>query len=52
VLHIGQANHHRELVATCRREGRTYQVALLDIDLNADPATSRLLAAYRRWIGA
>jgi hypothetical protein len=41
----------RELIATCRRHGRTYQIALLDIDLNADPTTSRLLAAYRRWTG-
>lgn len=39
----------RELIATCRRDDRTHQVALLDVDLNADPATSRLLAAYRRW---
>jgi len=52
VLHIGQADNRRELVATCRRDGRTYQVALLDIDLSADPTTARLLAAYRRWIGA
>jgi hypothetical protein len=41
----------RELIATCRRHGRTYQIALLDVDLNADPTTSRLLAAYRRWTG-
>ena len=52
VLRVGQADNRRELVATCQRDGRTYQVALLDIDLNADLATSRLLAAYRRWIGA
>lgn len=52
VLHIGQADNRRELVATCRRDGRTYQVALLDIDLSAGPTTARLLAAYRRWIGA
>ena len=52
VLHIGQADHRRELIATCRRDGRTYHVALLDINLDADPTTTRLLAAYRRWLGA
>jgi hypothetical protein len=44
-------SNRRELIATCRRDDRTYQVALLDIDLNTNPATSRLLAAYRRWNG-
>jgi len=52
VLHIGQADNRRELVATCRRDGRTHQVALLDVHLHADPATARLLAAYRGRIGA
>lgn len=51
VLHVGQANGRRELIATCQRHGRSYQLALLDIEINADPATSRLLAAYRRWTG-
>lgn len=51
VLHVGINGNRRELIATCQRDGRSYEAALLDIDLNADPATSRLLAAYRRWIG-
>jgi|SRR5215210_3105062 len=51
VLSAGTIAHRRELIATCRRHGRSYQVALLDIELNADPTTSRLLAAYRRWNG-
>ena len=51
VLHVGQDNNRRELIATCQRNGRRYEVALLDIDISADPATSRLMAAYRRWIG-
>lgn len=51
ILSTAIQGDRRELIATCRREGRTYHVALLDIDLDADPATSRLLAAYRRWIG-
>ena len=51
VLSISTANNRRELIATCQRNGRRYEIALLDIDLNADPDTSRLIAAYRRWIG-
>lgn len=52
ILTAGISDNRRELIATCRRDGRTYQVALLDIDLNpADPTTSSLLAAYRRWHG-
>ena len=51
VLNVGQGNNRRELIATCQRNGRRYEVALLDIDIRADPTTSRLVAAYRRWIG-
>lgn len=47
VLSVSQANGRCELIATCSRDGHRHQVALLDID--ADPATSRLIAAYRRW---
>lgn len=52
ILHVGHANGRRELIATCQRHGRRYELALLDIDINGDPATSRLLAAYRRWVSA
>lgn len=52
VLSISQADNRHELIATCRRGGRTYDVALLDVELNADPDTSRLIAAYRRWTAA
>jgi Calcium binding len=52
VLHVGQANNRHELIATCQRKGRRYEIALLDIELDADPDTSRLIAAYRRWIKA
>jgi hypothetical protein len=52
VLHVGQANNRHELVATCQRNGRRYEIALLDIYLDADPDTTRLIAAYRRWITA
>jgi hypothetical protein len=48
---IGEDDRH-ELIATCQRNGRHYEIALLDIDLNADPETSRLIAAYRHWIRA
>jgi hypothetical protein len=50
VLSVSRANNRHELIATCQRDERRYQLALLDIDLQADPATTRLLAAYRRWI--
>jgi Calcium binding len=52
VLHVGQANDRRELIATCEHNTRRYEIALLDIDITADPDTSRLIAAYRRWIRA
>lgn len=51
VLWVGMGNYRRELVATCQRAGREHEVALLDIDLQADPTTSRLIAAYLRWLG-
>ena len=51
VLSVSIGDHRHELIATCERAGRRYDVALMDIDLRADPATSRLLAAYRRWLG-
>jgi len=51
VLSIGQANGRRELIATCTRNGHRYDIALLDITIHADPTTSRLLAAYHRWLG-
>jgi hypothetical protein len=50
ILHVGQSNGRRQLIATCQRAGRQYDIALLDIDIHVDPATSRLLAAYRRWL--
>jgi len=49
VLSVATQRGRRELVATCERDGRKYQIALLDIELEADPATERLLAAYRWW---
>jgi len=51
VLDVGQSGNRRELTATCQRSGRRHEVALLDVDIHADPATTQLLAAYRRWIG-
>jgi hypothetical protein len=52
VLHVGQGDGRRELIATCQRNGHRYDIALLDIDIHADPATACLIAAYRRWAGA
>jgi hypothetical protein len=51
VLSVTTRNGRRELISTCQRGGRRHELALLDIDLHGDPATSRLLAAYRRWLG-
>lgn len=51
VLSVNMSSGRRELTATCQRAGRCHEVALLDIAIHADPTTSRLLAAYRRWLG-
>jgi len=51
VLAISRGDNRQELIATCQRGGRHYEIALLDLDINADPATERLIAAYRRWVG-
>ena len=50
VLSVSQADNRHELTATCQRHDRRHETALLDINLDADPDTSRLVAAYRRWI--
>jgi uncharacterized small protein (DUF1192 family) len=49
VLSVSRADNRQELIATCQRHERRYEIALLDLDINADPATERLIAAYRRW---
>jgi len=38
-----------ELIATCTRDQRRYEIALLDVEIEADTTTSHLIAAYRRW---
>jgi hypothetical protein len=50
VLSVSRGDNRPELIATCQRDGHSYQIALLDIDITADPDTSRLIAAYRRWL--
>ena len=52
VLSVSRGDNRRELIATCQRRGRHYEIALLDLDTNADPTTERLIAAYRRWVSA
>lgn len=52
VLSVGASGGRRELIATCQRTGRRHEIALLDVQIDADAATSRLLAAYRQWVGA
>jgi hypothetical protein len=51
VLSVSVKNHRRELIATCKRGGRQHDVALLDTEVRGNSATSRLIAAYRRWLG-
>jgi hypothetical protein len=51
LLSVSTTINNRELIATRQRAGRRYEIALLDVDIHAGPATSRLLAAYRRWLG-
>jgi hypothetical protein len=46
---VSPAEDRPELIATCTRAGRTYDIALLDVTINADANTSHLIAAYRRW---
>ena|ERR1035438_7328947 len=50
VLSVSTTNNRRELIAVCQRGGHRYQIALLDIDIQADATTTSLLTAYRRWI--
>ena len=52
MLSVSTGDARRGLIGTCQRNGRRYDIALLDIDIDADPATSRLIAAYRRWAAA
>jgi len=47
VLSVSIKNHRRELIATCKRDGGQYDVALLDIDVRGNSVTSRLIAASR-----
>jgi hypothetical protein len=51
VLAAGTSNGRRELIATCQPAGHRHHIALLDINIQADQPASRLLAAYRRWLG-
>jgi hypothetical protein len=49
VLSVNAAEDRPELIASCQRNSKRYEIALLDIDINADAETSRLIAAYRHW---
>ena len=42
------------LRATCQRTGRTWEVALVDVELRkpVDAELGVTVAAYRRWVGA
>jgi|ERR1700683_233905 len=49
VISIGITNGRRELIATCEHNGHRHQMAVLDVEVNGDPTTNTLVAAYRRW---
>ena len=38
VLSVSVKNHRRELIATCKRGNRRYDIALLDIDVRGRPS--------------
>lgn len=48
-------DERRGLVATVKRDGSSATISVLDLDLDltavTDPSVSRLVAAYRRWLG-
>ena len=50
VTSISPRNGRRELIAACQHAGQRHDIALLDINIDADPALSQLIAAYRRWL--
>ncbi len=52
VLSVSVPNGRRELIASCKHRGCRYDVALLDVECSGDPDFERILAAYRRWLGA
>jgi hypothetical protein len=51
VLSISAVNGRRELIATCRHAGQRHHIAVLDIKIAPDQPASRLVAAYRHWLG-
>jgi hypothetical protein len=50
VISIGPRNGRRELIATCQHAAQPHDIALLDLNINANPSLSRLIAAYRHWL--
>jgi hypothetical protein len=52
ILSIGTRNDRRELIATCRHAQQKHDVALLDINIHPNQPASRLITAYRHWLGA
>jgi hypothetical protein len=49
VLSVTIANDRRDLIAACQRNGKRYQIALLDIDIDTNAETSRLGTACQGW---
>ena len=51
VSSVAVPNGRRELIARCERQGRRYDLALLDVENTSDNAFDRILAAYCKWLG-
>jgi hypothetical protein len=51
LLSVAADDDRRDPIATCQCNGKRYEIALLDTTIDRDPATTRPLAAYRRWNG-
>jgi hypothetical protein len=52
VLSVSVPKGRRELIASCKHGRRRYDLNLLDVECFGDPTFERILAAYRRWLGA
>ncbi len=41
----------RGLIALCERDGRRFEVSLVDVEFETRSELGRVAAAYRRWLG-
>jgi len=52
IVAISTRKGRRELIATCQHAGQEHHIALLDTSIHPTHPASRLLNAYRYWLGA